>query len=50
MIQEGHQKDEPVSVVLLTHPAREGNLRAALKQIDKQKLLVEPTRALRIEG
>jgi homoserine dehydrogenase len=50
MIQEGHQKDEPVSVVLLTHPAREGNLRAALAQIDKQKLVVEPTRALRIEG
>jgi homoserine dehydrogenase len=50
MIQEGHQKDEPVSVVLLTHPAREGNLRTALEQIDSQKLLVEPARALRIEG
>jgi homoserine dehydrogenase len=50
MIQEGHQKDEPVSVVLLTHPAREGNLRAALAQIEKQKLLVEPARAFRIEG
>jgi homoserine dehydrogenase len=50
MIQEGHQKDEPVSVVLLTHPAREGNLRTALEQIDRQKLLVEPARALRIEG
>ena len=50
MVQEGHQKDEPVSVVLLTHPAREGNLRAALAEIDKKKLLVEPARALRIEG
>lgn len=50
MVQEGHQKDEPVSVVLLTHPAREGNLRAALTEIAKKKLLVEPARAIRIEG
>ena len=50
MIQEGHQQDEPVSVVLLTHPAREGNLRKALAEIDKKKLVVEPTRAIRIEG
>jgi homoserine dehydrogenase len=50
MVQEGHRSGEPVSVVLLTHPAREGNLRAALADIDQQKLVVEPTRALRIEA
>ena len=47
MVQEGQR--QPVSVVLLTHPAREGNLRAALSDIDQLNLLVEPARALRIE-
>jgi homoserine dehydrogenase len=49
MVQEGHRGREPVSVVLLTHPAREGDLRAALADIGELKLLVEPARALRIE-
>jgi homoserine dehydrogenase len=49
MVQEGRAESEPVSVVLLTHPAREGNLRAALVEIDRQRLVLEPTRALRIE-
>jgi homoserine dehydrogenase len=50
MVQEGHGKDEPVAVVLLTHPAREGDLRAALDGIDKLSFVVQPTRALRIEA
>src|SRR5262245_20193682 len=50
MIQEGHGKDQPVSVVLLTHPAREGDLRAALAEIDKLSFVVDPTRVLRIEA
>jgi homoserine dehydrogenase len=50
MVQEGHGKDQPVSVVLLTHPAREGDLRAALAEIDKLSFVVEPARALRIEA
>jgi homoserine dehydrogenase len=50
MVQEGHGKDEPVAVVLLTHPAREGDLRAALAEIERLQFVVEPTRALRIEG
>jgi homoserine dehydrogenase len=49
MVQEGHGKDAPVSVVLLTHPAREGDLRAALAGIDRLSFVVQPTRALRIE-
>jgi homoserine dehydrogenase len=50
MVQEGHRQTEPVSVVLLTHPAREGNLRAALSDLERLSLLVEPARALRIES
>ena len=50
MVQEGHGKDQPVSVVLLTHPAREGDLRAALGEIDKLSFVVQPTRVLRIEA
>jgi homoserine dehydrogenase len=50
MVQEGHKKDEPVTVVLLTHPAREGNLRTALAEIAKLNFIVEPPRVLRIES
>jgi homoserine dehydrogenase len=50
MVQEGHGKDAPVAVVLLTHPAREGDLRAALAEIERLAFVVEPTRALRIES
>jgi homoserine dehydrogenase len=49
MVQEGRGEGEPVSVVLLTHPSREGDLRAALSEIDQLPFIVEPTRALRIE-
>jgi homoserine dehydrogenase len=50
MVQEGHGEGEPVAVVLLTHPAREGDLRAALAEIERMQFVAEPTRALRIEG
>ena len=50
MVQEGHAKDDPVAVVLLTHPARHGGLRAALREIERLPFVAEPTRALRIEG
>jgi homoserine dehydrogenase len=50
MVQEGHGEGEPVAVVLLTHPAREGDLRAALAEIERMQFVAEPTCALRIEG
>ncbi len=49
MVQEGHQSSTPVSVVLLTHPAREGDVRTALAEIDRMDVAAEPTRVLRIE-
>ncbi len=50
MVQDGHVRDAQVSVVLLTHPAREANVRAALKDIDALPFVFDPTCALRIEG
>ena len=49
MVQEGHGQDEPVSVVILTHPALEGDIRTALATIDALPSVFSPTRALRIE-
>jgi hypothetical protein len=39
-----------VTVVLLTHPSREADLRSALAEIDRLPFVAEPTRALRIES
>ncbi|HKP57269.1 MAG TPA: homoserine dehydrogenase [Polyangiales bacterium] len=49
MVQEGHQSETPVSVVVLTHPAREGDVREALREIDGLDVVAAPTRLLRIE-
>ncbi len=50
MVQDGRSTtDAPVSVVILTHPAREGDVRAALKDIDGLNVVALPTRALRID-
>jgi homoserine dehydrogenase len=50
MVQEGQGEGEPVTVVLLTHPSREADLRSALAEIDRLPFVAEPTRALRIES
>ena len=49
MVQEGHATSEPVAVVVLTHPAREGDVQSALKDIAALDLVAAPTAALRIE-
>jgi len=41
---------DPVWVVVLTHEAREGDLRAALAEIDRLAVVREPARVLRIAG
>ena len=49
VIQEGKRApDKPVTVVILTHEARESNVRHALAQADKLSATVEKTRLLRI--
>ena len=49
MFQDGHGQDEPVSIVMLTHPALEGDMHNALTRIDAMDGVVAKTRALRIE-
>jgi homoserine dehydrogenase len=49
MVQDGKHISEPVSVVLLTHPAREGNVRAALAEIQALDIVAGRPCALRIE-
>jgi homoserine dehydrogenase len=41
---------EPVWVVVVTHEAREGDVRAALAEIDRLAVVREPARVLRIAG
>lgn len=51
MMQTGRARDsdEAVQVVMLTHEAREANVRNALREIHMLSGIVEPTKALRIE-
>lgn len=51
MVQEGRagESDAAVQVVMLTHEAREANVRSALREIHMLSGIVSPTTALRIE-
>ena len=51
MIQQGREasSEAPVQVVMLSHEAREMNVRHALREIQMLTGIVEPPRALRIE-
>jgi homoserine dehydrogenase len=49
MVQEGFETTAPVAVVVLTHPAREGDLRASLAEIAAMDIVSEPPQALRID-
>ena len=46
--QKGRQEAGPVPIVMLTHEAREANLRSALKKIDALPVIVEPTVVIRM--
>jgi homoserine dehydrogenase len=51
IVQEGRAADEggPVSVVMITHRAREGAIREALAEIQAESFQLAPVRLLRIE-
>jgi homoserine dehydrogenase len=49
MVQEGHETSEPVAVVVLTHPAREGDVQSALRDIADLDVVTAAPKALRIE-
>ncbi len=55
VVQDGgpdrrHAAAAPVWVVVLTHEVREGDLRAALREIDRLTVVREPARLIRIAG
>lgn len=51
VIQRARAKqEEPVSLVIMTHEATEKNIRDALKAIDKQDVVCEPTNVIRVES
>jgi len=52
VVQDGARGETagPVWVVVLTHHAREGNVRAALADIDQLPIVREPARVIRIAG
>ncbi len=49
VIQKGREHPRSVPVVIMTHAAREKNLRAALARIDGSKVVQAPTQMIRIE-
>jgi homoserine dehydrogenase len=50
VIQDVAREPAPTRVFVLTHEAREGDLRAALAQIDALPVVLEPARLIRIAG
>jgi homoserine dehydrogenase len=51
-VQQREQNDEgkPVPLVIVTHRAREADLRAAIEEIDRYPTTLAPTRLIRIEA
>jgi homoserine dehydrogenase len=49
MVQDGHETAQPVFVVVLTHPAREGDVQNALREIAALDVVTAAPQALRIE-
>ena len=50
VIQKGRGTREAVPVVMLTHEARERDMRTALAKIDRMRDVSTPTTMIRVEG
>ena len=50
VIQKGRGVSEAVPVVMLTHEARERDMRAALAKIDRMRDVAGATTMIRVEG
>jgi homoserine dehydrogenase len=50
MIQPERQEGERVPIVIMTHDARESDIRSALKEIDNLPAVQENSRFIRIEN
>jgi homoserine dehydrogenase len=49
MIQEGREAVAAVPIVMMTHEAREADVRAALAEIDRLAVVQEPSLSIRVE-
>ena len=49
VIQKGRHQAKAVPVVMMTHEAQEGSMQKALKEIDALRVIVAPTRMIRVE-
>ncbi len=49
VIQKGRHQAKAVPVVMMTHEAQEGFMQKALKEIDALRVIVAPTRMIRVE-
>jgi hypothetical protein len=49
VVQDAKQRD-PVAVVVLTHEAKEGHVRAALAEVDRLAIVQATARVIRIAG
>jgi homoserine dehydrogenase len=50
VIQKGRQVEGSVPLVMMTHEAREQDVRLALAEIDKLNVVTAPTRLIRVEN
>jgi homoserine dehydrogenase len=50
VIQKGRATGEAVPVVMMTHEARERDMRTALSAIDRLRVVAAPTTMIRVEG
>ena len=50
VIQKGRRVGEAVPLVVLTHMARERDIRRAVKQIDRLPVVADKTFFIRVEG
>jgi homoserine dehydrogenase len=50
MVQQGRREGQTVPVVIKTHMAKERDVQTALREINRQVFVAEPTRLIRVEG
>lgn len=50
MLQQGRREGQTVPVVIKTHVARERDVQAALREINRKPFVSEPTMLIRVEG
>lgn len=50
VIQKVHQHAKAVPVVMMTHEAKEGSMQKALQEINALRVIVDPTRMIRVEA